>query len=123
MTLPTWPAVPYMPDQDSFQPVQRALDPLATAMEGGNLRQRARPGDNVGQLTQTIWMTNAQCDTFIGWVKDVIGNGTGRFTAQVWLGTAYVSKTCQFVKPGSSIKYAWLSATEVAVTMTLRVYG
>ena len=61
--------------------------------------------------------------TFLSpWVKGTLGNGTGRFTANVWLGTAYLTKVCQFVKPGSELKYAWLSTDKVAVTMTLRVY-
>jgi hypothetical protein len=37
--------------------------------------------------------------------------------------STFASPACQFVKPGSGLEYAWLSATEVAVTMTLRVYG
>jgi hypothetical protein len=71
----------------------------------------------------TIQMSYAEHDIFVAWVKSTLGNGTGRFTMQVWLGTAYAVKVCQFVKPGSSLKYAWLSATDVAVTMTLRLYG
>jgi hypothetical protein len=122
MALPAWPIASYKPDPDSFQPIQRMLDPLATAMEGGNVRQRPRPGDNVGTLTQTIWISAAEHDTFVAWVKATLGNGTGRFTANVWLGTAYLNKVCQFVKPGSALKYAWLSTDKVAVTMTLRVY-
>ena len=122
MTLPSWPIATYMPEQDSFQPLQRMLDPLATAMEGGNIRQRPRPGDNVGTVTQTIWMSFAEHDTFAAWVKTTLGNGTARFTMNVWLGTAFVSKVCQFVKPGSGLQYAWMSVDKVAVTMTLRVY-
>jgi len=61
-------------------------------------------------------------DTFVTWVKGTLGNGTGRFIANVWLGTAYLSKVCQFVKPSSELKYARMSTDKVAVTMTLRVY-
>jgi hypothetical protein len=122
MALPAWPIATYRPDPDSFQPIQRMRDPLATEMEGGNIRQRARPGDNVGTITQTVWISAAEHDAFVAWVKDTLGNGTGRFTANVWLGTAYLNKVCQFVKPGSSLNYAWLSTDKVAVTMTLRVY-
>ncbi|MGJ5163157.1 hypothetical protein [Bradyrhizobium sp. HKCCYLR1051] len=123
MTLPTWPIATYMPIQDGFAPIQRMREPISTDMEGGNTRQRSRPGDNVGTLTQTLWITNAEHDTLVAWIKDTLGNGTGRFTMNVWLGTGYVSKTCQFVKGGAGVRYAWLSTTEVAVTMTLRVYG
>jgi hypothetical protein len=44
------------------------------------------------------------------------------FTANVWLGTAYINKVCQFVKPGSGLKYAWLSTDKVALTMSLWVH-
>jgi hypothetical protein len=123
MALPSWPIATYKPDPDSFQPIQRMLDPLETAMEGGNTRQRARPGDNVGTIVQTIWMSFAEHDTFVSWVKTTLGNGTGRFTANVWLGTSYVSKVCQFVKPGTNLKYSWIGPDKVGATMTLRVYG
>ncbi|MGJ5000579.1 hypothetical protein ACQR10_04595 [Bradyrhizobium sp. HKCCYLRH2060] len=123
MTLPVWPIATYAPQQDSFQPIQRMRDPLATDMEGGNTRQRKRPGDNVGTLTQTIWMTMAEHDTFVDWVKTTLGNGTGRFTMNVWLGSGFVSKTCQFIKPGTQLTYAYLTTDVVAVTMSLRVYG
>ena len=122
MALPAWPIANYRPDPNSFQPIQRMRDPLTTEMEGGNVRQWPRPGDNVGTLTRTIWISAAEHATFVAWVKGTLGNGTGRFTANVWLGTAYLTKVCQFVKPGSELKYAWLSTDKVAVTMTLRVY-
>src|SRR3569833_2347557 len=96
-------------------------DPLVTEMEGGNIRQRPRPGDNVGTLTQTIWISAAEHDTFVAWVKSTLGNGTGRFTANVWLGTAYLTKVCQFVKPVTNLKYAWLSTDKVAVATTLGI--
>ncbi|MES2030837.1 MAG: hypothetical protein V4477_16780 [Pseudomonadota bacterium] len=122
MTLPAWPISTYAPQQDSFSPIQRALDPISTDMEGGNTRERARPGDNVGSITQTIWMTMAEHDTFVAWVKSTLGNGTGRFTMMVWLGSSFVSKVCQFIKPGSNLTYGYITTDVVAVTMTLRVY-
>lgn len=123
MTLPTWPISKYTPLIDNFQPLQRMLDPVSTDMEGGNTRERPRPGDNVGSITQTIRMSAADHDTFVAWVKTTLNNGTARFTANVWLGSSYVSKVCQFIKPGTQIKYGYLSPDEVDVTMTLRVYG
>ncbi len=122
MPLPAWPIASYMPQQESFQPLQRMLDPLATDMEGGNTRERPRPGDNVGTITQTVWMSMAEHDTFVDWVKTTLNNGTARFTANVWLGSSYVNKVCQFIKPGSTLTYGYVSANEVAATMTLRVY-
>jgi len=98
------------------------LDPLMTSMEGGNIRQRPRPGDNVGTITQAVWIKASEHDAFVAWVKTTLNDGTARFTMNVWLGNGYVSRTCQFVKPGTNLKYAWLSVDRVAVTMTLRVY-
>jgi len=123
MSLPAWPIASYRPVPDSFRPLQRMLDPITTDMEGGNTRERPRPGDNVGTVTQTIWMSMAEHDTFVAWVKSTLNNGTARFTTNVWLGSSYVSKVCQFLKPGTTLTYAYLSPNEVAVTMTLRVYG
>ena len=122
MPLPAWPIATFMPQQESFQPLQRMLDPLATDMEGGNTRERPRPGDNVGTITQTVWMSMAEHDTFVDWVKTTLNNGTARFTANVWLGSSYMNKVCQFIKPGSTLTYGYVSANEVAATMTLRVY-
>src|SRR5882672_1742232 len=98
MPIPTWPAVNYKPERPSFQPIKRALDPIETPMEGGNYRTRSRPGDNVGTITQTIWMTPEEHDVFVEWVKTTLGNGTGRFTTLVWLGTSFLEKVCQFTK-------------------------
>ena len=98
------------------------LDPLATEMEGGNLRQRSRPGDNVGTIQQTIQMPLAEYETFVDWVKTTLNNGTARFTLDVWLGTGFTNKVCQFVKPGSSLTAQFLPTDVVAVSMTLRIY-
>ncbi len=122
MALATWPIATYAPQQDSFQPIQRALDPISTDMEGGNTRERTRPGDNVGSITQTIWVPMAEHDTFVAWVKTTLNNGTARFTAQVWLGSSFVTKTCQFIQPGTKLIYTYISTDVVAITMTLRIY-
>lgn len=122
MALPAWPIATYAPQQDSFQPIQRSLDPLTTDFEGGNTRERSRPGDNVGTLKQTIWMTMAEHDTFVAWVLGTLNNGTARFTLNIWMGSSFIVKTCQFVKPGTTLTYAYVSTDVVAVSMTLRVY-
>lgn len=123
MALPAWPIATYAPQQDSFQPIQRALDPTSTDFEGGNTRERTRPGDNIGSLKQTIWMTMAEHDAFVAWVLGALNNGTARFTTYVWMGSSFIVKTCQFIKPGSTLTYAYISTDIVAVTMTLRVYN
>ena len=122
MPLPFWPIASSQPVPDSFAPMRRMLDPISTDMEGGKTRERPRPGDNVGTITQTIWMSMAEHDTFVDWVKTTLNNGTARFTTNVWLGSSYVNKVCQFIQPGTKLTYAYLSVDRVAATMTLRVY-
>jgi hypothetical protein len=88
MTLPAWPIADSIILQNGFS-LQRMLDPISTDMEGGNTRERPRPGDNVGTITQTVRMSPADYDpTFVNWVKTTLNNGTARFTMDVWLGTA-----------------------------------
>jgi hypothetical protein len=122
MPLPFWPIASFQPVPDSFAPIRRMLDSISTDMEGGNTRERPRPGDNVGTIMQTIWMSMAEHDTFVDWVKTTLNNGTARFTTNVWLGSSYVNKVCQSVQPGTKLSYAYLSVDRVAATMTLRVY-
>ena len=122
MTLPTWPVSTYAPQQDSFKPIQRSLDPISTDMEGGNTRERPRPGDNVGSLTQTIWLSMADHDTVVAWIKGTLNLGTARFTMMIWMGSSFQSMTVQFIKPGTTLTYAYISTDVVALTMTLRVY-
>lgn len=121
MTIPAWPdAVPYAPDLNSISPIKRMLDPIATEMEGGNVRLRSRPGDNVGTISQTIVMKTSAFDVFVARVKDDLGNGTSRFTAPVRLGAAFETKVCQF--SGGAPTFRPVGARAVAVSMTLRVY-
>jgi len=55
-------------------------------------------------------------------VKTTLNNGTARFTTNVWLGSSYVNKVCQFIRPDTRLTYAYLSVARVAATMTMRVY-
>jgi hypothetical protein len=122
MALPAWPIANSVILRDGFS-LQRMLDPIMTDMEGGNTRQRPRPGDNVGTITQTVRMSLADYDTFVDWVKTTLNNGTARFTTDVWLGTALANKVCQFIQPGTKLTYDPAGLVDaVDVTMTLRVY-
>ena len=56
------------------------------------------------------------------WVKTTLNNGTARFTTNVWLGSSYVNKVCQFMNPGTKLTYACISVDKVGATMILRVY-
>lgn len=121
MPLPAWPDdVPYVILDDGGSPIQRALPPIATDMEGGNQRQRPRPGDDISTISQTIVMDDVQFATFTAWWKETLNLGTARFTAPVWSGTDYVTRTCMFTadgKPQDSFKVN----DAVAVSMKLRV--
>lgn len=123
MAHPAWPVgVPYQPMIDGFQPIQRVLPPIVTDMEGGNQRQRRRPGDNVGIVGQTIIMEAVPFETFTAWWKETLSLGTARFTVPVWLGTDYVTKTCQFTTDGRPQDSFFVPGV-VKVAMKLRVYG
>jgi hypothetical protein len=77
---------------------------------------------NVGTVQQTIQMPLAEYETFAKRVKTTLNNGTAPFTLDVWLGTGFANKICQFVKPGSSLTAQFLPTDIVAVSMTLRIY-
>jgi hypothetical protein len=67
-------------------------------------------------------MSRAEHDTFVNWVKTTLNNSTARFTTNIWLGSSYLNKVCQFVSPGTKLTYAYISVDKVAVSMTLRVF-
>ncbi|MGJ5036598.1 hypothetical protein ACQR13_21030 [Bradyrhizobium sp. HKCCYLRH3059] len=122
MTVPAWPdGVRYAPDLNSVPEISRFLPPLETEMGGGNTRRRARPGDNVGAISQTIVMPRAEFAIFVDWVKTTLNNGTSRFSMPVWLGNGFEVKVCQFTKGGLTEKPT--GTRSVAVTMSLRIYG
>jgi hypothetical protein len=121
MALPAWPIANAIIVQDGFS-LQRMLDPISTDMEGGNTRERPRPGDNVGTITQKVRMSPADYDAFVAWVKTTLNNGTARFTMDVWLGASLANKVCQFIKPGTGLTYQWVGPDAIDVAMTLRVY-
>lgn len=119
MAIPDWPAgVPSMPLLNSHT-IEPFLAPIRTEMEGGNVRLRSRPGDNTAIVQQAVVMTKAQYDSLVGWGKAVIGNWSGRFNVNVWLGSSCATKVCQFE---SIPKPSAFSAHRIAVAMSLRVY-
>ncbi len=120
MPLPAMPAdVPYRPRRAEWQMTQPYRPPLRTAMNGGNTRARARAGDNVATISQTIRMTPAQYNVFDAFVRGDLANGTGRFTWKVFLGSAYAQKTVQFAEDPVPAE----GGLRVAVAMKLLVYG
>jgi hypothetical protein len=47
---------------------------------------------------------------------------SARLTMDVWLGTGFTNKVCQFVKPGTSLTVQFVPTDVVAVLMALRIY-
>ncbi len=120
MAIPAWPSgVPYVTLKDGFDN-KPFLAPIKTEMEGGNVRLRRRPGDNVAIIQQTVVMDRAAYETLKAWGVATIGGWTGRFTMPVWLGSAYVTKVCQFADGAPRpMEY---SVADIAAVMQLRVY-
>ena len=124
MPIPSWPSVPYQPLANSCKR-DPLLPPIRTEMEGGNVRQRRRPGDSVSVISQTIRLTDSEFNSLESWVSASAGSGVARFTMSVWLGTSYQSKTVQFEGSGQGFPYAVSEPFPDAkdVSMTLRVFG
>jgi hypothetical protein len=121
LPLPTWPGdVPYLQRRQDWKVSQPFIGPIETEMEGGNLRQRSRPGSNVATVQWRRRMTVAQYASFDAFVRATLSNGTSRFTMPVWLGTSYVTQTVQIAKDSLAVEQDGLF---ISVSMTLRVYG
>jgi hypothetical protein len=101
------------------QPVTGFLDPIRTDMEGGNVRLRTRPGDNVGQVSYSIPMTKTQIAAFNTWVKTTLNNGTSRFSMPVWIDNGFVTKVCQFAEVP---KRQRVGTAKLTAAISLRVY-
>jgi len=122
MAIPNWPAITDAPQAEGFQLQPWGPGPIVTEMEGGNVRTRRRPGDNVSLVSQRIRMTLAELATFKTWFATTIGGGTGRFEMDVWTGAAFENKVCQF-NLSNPIQYVYVTTDIVDVSMQLRVYG
>lgn len=94
MTTETWPAdVPHIPLKDSFQFVTSA--PLKSEMTAGNVRMRRQFTVLLTTVKFTIRMTSAQLSTLKTFVADTLGQGSSRFTMDVWGPEGCVEKTCR----------------------------
>lgn len=122
MAIPDWSTdVPHKPLKDSFKMQPWGAPPIVTEMQGGNVRIRRRPGDNVSLVSQTIRMTDAELTAFKSWFDTTISGGSSRFRLDVWNGTAYANKVCQF-NLATPLQYDVQAEGVTDVTMELRVY-
>lgn len=121
MAIPDWPmTVPHNAVGGSWTINSLNLAPIASDMNGGNVRQRRAPGGNVAIVTQTIRMTRDELQTFKLFVRDTLSGGVSRFTTKVWLGEGCETKECQFVAQPAVQSFG---SKVFAVSMQLRVYG
>ncbi len=116
MPHPSWPVdLPYKPRRDQYK-ISPRLPPIETEMEGGNVRQRSRPGDDVRIIEQTLRFTDAQ---YAAWNTFYLANGTGRISMPVFLAPSYVTSTVQIIGVPDASK----DGLKWQVPMKLRVYG
>lgn len=123
MTLPAWPGSVPTDAREGWQMPDMFLAPIATEMDGGNVRLRAQPGNNVATLSYPLRpLTEAQWLDLRTFLRTTINNGASRWTMTLVVDTAAgESKTVQLDKgksPSVTRSGGW-----VHVTLPLRVYG
>lgn len=115
MPTPVWPiGISYEPERDSWS--QRPfLAPLASEMDGGNVRLRSKPGDRVRIIQQSIVVPNdAYADTLEPFL---IENRAARVIMPVWLGKEF--KTCMVQL--TEIQTGAVGIGSTRVSMSVRV--
>lgn len=93
MTIPSWPAIPYASDNESFQQPQLTNPGLRTDMNAGTTRQRRKYTLQVTTQQIALVLTAAEWSTFCDFYEDDLGEGSARFTMPVWNGSEFVTCT------------------------------
>lgn len=121
MTIPAYTTlgISHSALTESWSEPQPFIAPQSADMEGGNTRLRSLPGDEISQLQFDILFTNTEFATFKTYVKTPLGNGSARFVMPVWTGSAYETKTVQFVEPYADQA---IPPKYIQVTFKLRIY-
>lgn len=121
MTIPSWPStVPYASEQEYWNGAPFRA-PLSTEMEGGNIRLRRRPGDNIGTYAWGRILKPTEASDLNTFLMTTLNNGASRFTMQVSRdGTTYTSRVVQLV--AGSLKYASAGGDKTLVTFNLTVF-
>lgn len=122
MPIPSYTAlgIPDDPLIDTWQIDEPFRKPNSTDMDGGNIRMRTRPGDQIAQISFGVMMTLAQFNTFKTFANTTLGRGASRFTMRIWNGSAMVSKTVQLVEGIYTQKP--IPPHKVTVGFTVKVY-
>ncbi|WP_454917299.1 hypothetical protein [Xanthobacter sediminis] len=121
MALPVWPvAVPYASERDRWG-LKRFRDPVETEMEGGNIRVRRRPGDNLMVMSWGRDLHPSEFTAFRTFVEDTLHWGVSRFSMAVSLdGRTYEIRAVQ-MQP-KTLEYSKPSALLVGVKFSLYVF-
>lgn len=115
MPIPEWPlADNYRPLMEGFS-IEPFLSPIASEMEGGNLRERPRPGDDIQVVKQTIIVDGADYTATLQ--PFLLANRGKRIIMPVWNGSAYVRSVVQIIAPG----IPGVQVGKVLLDMTVRV--
>lgn len=121
MTYPEWPvALPYRPwrDQWNYVPGREALQ---TEMEGGDTRQRRRPGDDVGSMQWGRTFTAAEMATWDDFLTSISG-GAARFVMPVPTnGATYDLRVVQIVGGAGGVSTSAVGV-ETQVSLSLLVF-
>ena len=120
MAYAQWPsAVPHMP-WVSMWGVKPARAALETEMEGGNVRLRRRPGDDVAVMQWGRALKPAEMVAFKAFLAS-INHGASRFLMPVMLdGVTCEDRVVQI--SADSLQYSMTSGATPVVQMTLLVF-
>lgn len=121
MTYPEWPIdLPYRPWRDMWNYVP-GREALQTEMEGGDTRQRRRPGDDVGVMQWGRTFTEAEMATWDGFLSDTSG-GVARFIMPVPTnGAIYQLRVVQIVGGAGGVSLSAVGV-ETQVSFSLVVF-
>lgn len=121
MAYATWPlSVPHEPERAAWSYVP-GREARQTEMEGGDIRQRYRPGDDVGTLQWARALNSAQIAAFDAFLA-TIGQGAAQFVMPVTLdGQGYVDRVVQIQRGLGGINRA-AAGMKTRVSFSLAVF-
>lgn len=121
MAYANWPAtVPHEPERAAWSYVPGRASSV-TEMEGGDIRQRWRPGDDLGTLQWARALNAAQIAAFDAFLA-TIAQGAARFVMPVTLdGQGYVDRVVQIQRGFGGINRA-SAGMKTRVSFTLHVF-
>ncbi|MGA0561694.1 phage head spike fiber domain-containing protein [Ancylobacter sp. VNQ12] len=121
MAYADWPAgVPFRPERDNWNGAP-GREALATDMQGGDVRQRWQPSDDLATLQWGRGLTAAQMGAWEAFLASIAG-GAARFLMPVSLdGQAYELRVVQIKGGKGGLRYAPLGV-ETLVSLALYVF-